>query len=145
MKRIKTNKGFTLIELMLVVVILGILVTMVIPRLVGRSKEARISAAKADIEANIAIALDLYELDNGNYPSTEQGLEALRIKPESPPLPKKWKGPYIKKKVPVDPWGNKYVYQCPGSHNKEDYDLYSLGADGVEGGGDDISNWEQEE
>lgn len=137
----KTEKGFTLIELMLVVIIIGVLAAMVVPRFVGRSEQARYAAARADVEANIAIALDLYELDNGSYPTTEQGLDALARKPEGEPMPPNWRGPYLKKKVPLDPWGNPYVYTCPGIHNAEDYDLSSYGPDGVEGGGDDISNW----
>lgn len=133
------RRGFTLVELMLVVIIIGVLVSMVVPRLVGRSEEARISAAKADIHANVSVALDLFELDNGHYPSTEEGLSALREKPASAT---NWKGPYIKRK-PVDPWGNQYAYASPGKHNS-DYDIYSYGPDGAEGGGDDITNWDKE-
>jgi general secretion pathway protein G len=139
------KKGFTLIELMLVVVILGILMTMVIPRMVGRSEQARKVAAQADIEANIATALDLYQLDNRKYPTTEQGLGALLKKTTTPPVPQYWNGPYIKRKFPRDPWDNPYVYVCPGIHNSQDYDLFSYGADGVEGGGDDITNWDVEQ
>ncbi len=134
------KKGFTLIELMLVVIIISILAAMVVPRLVGRSKEARMAAAKADIEANIATTLDMYELDSGAYPTTEQGLAALISKPTMAPSPSNWKGPYLRKR-PKDPWGNDYVYACPGLHNKDDYDLYSYGSDGIESQ-DDIVNWE---
>jgi general secretion pathway protein G len=138
-------KGFTLIELMLVVIILGILVAMVVPRLAGRTEQARRAAAQADIESNMAVALDLYELDNGAYPTTEQGLSALITEPTSSPVPPNWNGPYLKKrKIPLDPWGRAYVYLCPGVHNQEDYDLYSYGPDGIEGGGDDVTNWEEE-
>ena len=135
----KNKKGFTLIELMLVVIIIGVLVSMVAPRLAGRTEEARIAAGKADINSNISVALDLYELDNGKYPATEEGLQALLTKPGSSV---KWKGPYLKKE-PLDPWGREYVYRFPGEHNT-DYDLYSYGPDGVEGGGDDVTNWEGE-
>lgn len=137
------KKGFTLIELMLVVIIISVLVAMVAPRLVGRSQEARVAAAGADIESNIAVALGLYELDNGIFPTTEQGLVALKKKPTSSPAPPNWKGPYVRK-IPKDPWGNGYSYVSPGVHNLRDYDLSSLGPDGVESS-DDISNWEDEE
>jgi general secretion pathway protein G len=133
----KARRGFTLIELMLVVVIIGALVAMVMPRLTGRGEQARIAAAKADIQANIATALKLYELDNGEFPPTSDGLTALLTKPSSAP---DWKGPYLEKK-PVDPWGREYKYKSPGEHRTADYDLYSLGRDGVEGN-DDVVNWE---
>ncbi len=139
----KKNKyrGFTLIELMLVIIILGVLGAVVFPRFVGRAQEARIAVAKADINNSLALALDLYEMDNSFFPTTEQGLESLRKEPAGSSTSQNWKGPYIKKK-PVDPWGNPYVYTCPGINN-DDYDLYSLGSDGAEGGGDDITNWEE--
>ena len=139
----KRPNGFTLIELMLVVIILGILVAAVVPRLVGRSEQARRETAKADIKGSLALSLDMYELDNGNYPTTAQGLEALAIKPSSPPAPTNWKGPYLKKKLPIDPWGHPYVYASPGTHN-DDYDLYSCGPDGSEGGDDNIVNWDKD-
>ena len=131
-----SEKGFTLIELMLVVIIIGALVAMVMPRLTGRGEQARTSAAKADIQANIATALKLYELDNGNFPSTEEGLNALLNKPASAT---NWNGPYLEKK-PIDPWGREYKFKSPGEH-RLDYDLYSLGKDGVESL-DDVKNWE---
>jgi general secretion pathway protein G len=129
------RKAFTLIEIMLVVIIIGILAAMVVPRLAGRSEEARKSVAQTDIESNLALALDLYELDNGQYPAS---LDALRVKPLEAG---NWKGPYVKK-TPLDPWGKPYVYKFPGTHNTDTYDLYSLGKDGLEGGGDDVVNWE---
>ncbi len=132
----KSLRGFTLVELLLVVIIISVLVAMVIPRLSGRSEEARRSVAQADVEVNIATALKLYEMDNGVFPTTEEGLDALLSQPASA---KNWKGPYLEKK-PRDPWGNPYQYKSPGTH-RVDYDLYSLGRDGVESD-DDIVNWE---
>lgn len=130
------KRGFTLIELMLVVIIIGVLAAMVMPRLVGRSEQARIAAAKADVSANIPLALDLFEMDNGRFPATEEGLSALRSNPASLP---NWKGPYLKKE-PKDPWGKLYFYKSPGTHNS-DYDLYSAGPNSNEGDDDDIGNW----
>ncbi len=131
------KNAFTLIELMLVVIIIGALVAMVMPRLTGRSEQARVSAATADVRANIATGLKLYELDNGNFPKTEEGLNALLAKPGSA---ENWNGPYLERK-PVDPWGREYKYRAPGEHRPADYDLYSLGKDGVESA-DDVNNWE---
>lgn len=135
------QKGFTLIEILVVVIIIGILAALVIPKYAGRTEQARIAAAKTQINTLFSSALDMYEADNGNYPSTEQGLQALRVQPNTEPVPKNWKGPYLQKDVPVDPWGNSYVYTCPGTHNPSGYDLYSLGPDGQEGTDDDIASW----
>jgi len=138
MARSKRRRGFTLIELLLVMVILTILAAVVVPKFTKRSEQARVTAALADISA-IEVALDAFEVDTGRYPTTDEGLAALV---QAPPLLSSWKGPYLKRsKVPVDPWGNPYVYRCPGEHNTESYDLFSCGADGQEGGGDDIDNW----
>ncbi len=137
----KNNQAFTMIEIMLVVVIIGILVAMVVPNLAGRSEKARNGTAHADIEANLSTALDLYQLDNGQYPTSEQGLQSLLKEPTTEPLPKSWSGPYLKKKqIPKDPWGREYVYVSPGAHNKKEFDLSSTGPDGVESK-DDIINW----
>jgi general secretion pathway protein G len=130
------KKSFTLIELMLVVIIIGALIAMVFPRLTGRGEQARVGAARADIQVNIATALKLYELDNGTFPSTDEGLQALLQKPGSAT---NWNGPYLEKE-PFDPWGKAYKYAYPGSH-RADYDLYSLGRDGRESD-DDVTNWE---
>ena len=135
----RRSAGFTLIELMLVLVILSAIAAMVVPRLVGRSEEARRKVAEADIKGNLSVALKLYEVDSGRYPTTEQGLAALLQKPTSPPVPRDWKGPYIEQQ-PLDPWQKSYVYRYPGTHPPRDYDLYSLGPDGVESD-DDIRNW----
>ena len=132
-------KAFTLIEIMLVVIIIGALAAMVIPRFTGRSDQAKRTAAHADIESHLATALKLYELDNGNFPTTSQSLEALLTKPTTSPVPTNWNGPYIEKK-PLDPWGNLYIYASPGDHRR-DYDLYSQGKDSTSEE-DDITNWE---
>ena len=121
--------------------IMGALAAMVVPRLSGRSEDAKVAVAKADIETNISMALKLYELDNGVPPSTEQGLDALVIKPTSSPAPENWKGPYLEKKA-LDPWKHPYQYRFPGSSNTIGYDLFSLGKDGSEDTADDIKNWE---
>ncbi len=142
---LREKTGFTLIELMLVVIIIGTLVAMVVPSFVGRSEEAKVVAARADIEANLGVALDMFEMDNNFYPTTEQGLRALWQKPAIPPVPTNWRGPYIKKPIIKDPWNHPYVYVCPGVHNANSYDLVSCGKDGAEGGEDDIVNWSKEE
>jgi general secretion pathway protein G len=129
------KKAFTLIELMLVIIIIGVLASVAVPRLVGRAERARKIAAKADIEANIPSALDLYEMDMGEYPKALQDLMS------DPSGTEAWAGPYLKK-FPRDPWGRDYYYKCPGDHSS-DYDLASPGKDGVLGSGeDDVTNWE---
>jgi general secretion pathway protein G len=140
------SDGFTLIELMVVIVILGILASFIVPRLMGRPEEAKRVKARIQIES-LETALKLYKLDNGFYPTTEQGLQALVEQPESAPVPKNWrKGGYIEKgKIPKDPWGNDFVYLSPGVHG--DYDIICYGTDGVPGGEDnnkDINSWEVE-
>lgn len=135
------QQGFTLIEIMVVIVILGVLAALVVPKIMSRPDEARVVAARHDISA-IGQALKLYKLDNGSYPSTEQGLAALTQKPTVAPVPNNWKtGGYLDK-LPKDPWGRDYQYLSPGV--KSDVDVFSFGADGVAGGeaGDaDIGSW----
>ncbi|MFQ5650504.1 MAG: type II secretion system major pseudopilin GspG [bacterium] len=146
MRSLKNECGLTLIEVMLVVIILGVLVALVVPQFSGRTEQARRAAAFADIRANIATALELYYLDNGVYPSSEQGLAALLNKPETHPIPFSWNGPYLKSNThPKDPWGQPYVYVSPGEQNEESYDLYSIGPDQQKGGDDDVTNWESGE
>jgi general secretion pathway protein G len=145
---VRDTRGFTLIELMVVVVILGILAGLIIPRIMGRPEEAKQLKAKMQIE-QLEQSLKLYYLDNGEYPNTEQGLTALVEKPTIEPIPKRWReGGYLEKgKVPRDPWRNPYVYIAPGSHSS-DFDLESYGADGEDGGEGkyaDVENWDLEE
>lgn len=135
---LKNKKGFTLIEILLVVAIIGTLAAMILPRLSGRSEQARATVAKVDIESNIASALKLYELDNGTFPTTGQTLDALLKKPTASPIPNNWTGPYLEKE-PVDPWGRKYQYQYPGTHGKS-YDLFSYGPKESDEKGR-ITNW----
>lgn len=137
----RKKSGFTLVELMLVVIIIGILGAMVLPRLAGRSEQAKIAVARSDINANLAVALDLYELDMGRYPTTEQGLSALQTKPGDLSEGTNWNGPYVKKE-PKDPWGKLYQYKNPASHEGSDFDLYSFGPDGIESN-DDVGNWKE--
>ncbi|MGE8497462.1 MAG: type II secretion system major pseudopilin GspG [Pseudomonas sp.] len=134
--------GFTLIEIMVVVVILGILAALVVPQVMNRPDQAMVTVAQGDIKA-IGAALDMYKLDNQVYPSTQQGLEALVRKPSGNPPAKNWNVDGYLKRLPIDPWGNVYQYLAPGT--KGAFDLYSLGADGKQGGSGldaDIGNWD---
>lgn len=134
----RSQHGFTLIELMVVVVILGILAAIVVPRVMDRPEQARISAARSNIAA-LRAALDLYKLDNQRYPSTDQGLEALATKPATQPPAPNWNR-YLER-LPVDPWGNAYHYLEPGKHG--DIDIFSAGPNGRRGDEDDIGSWQQ--
>jgi general secretion pathway protein G len=143
-RALRPSGGFTLIEIMVVITILGILAALIVPRVVGRTDDARIAAAKQDI-ASIQQALKLYRLDNGAYPSTEQGLRALLAKPTIEPVPANWKqGGYLERSsVPKDPWGNEYKYLNPGLHGE--IDVFSFGRDGASGGEGvdaDIGSWQ---
>ncbi|HEX7652662.1 MAG TPA: type II secretion system major pseudopilin GspG [Verrucomicrobiae bacterium] len=130
--------GFTLTEIMLVVVIIGILAALVIPKIAGSSERARVTAATTDINGGIKSALGQYEVDNGFYPKS---LNDLLTQPNNA---KNWHGPYFDPpKLPIDPWGNQYIYYFPGKHNASSYDLLSAGADGKEGTDDDIGNWQK--
>ena len=140
------SKGFTLLELLVVVFILGILAAIVAPKIIGRTNDAKVSEAKVQIR-DFETALKLYKLDNGFYPTTDQGLEALINAPATDPMPKSYRqGGYMEqKKVPLDSWGNPFVYICPGQHGS--YDLSSLGADGKPGGTGydaDIDSWDMQ-
>lgn len=129
------ERGFTLVEIMLVVVIIGILAALVIPKIAGNTERARVTAAQADINGGIKSALGQYEVDMGFYPKSMQDLLV------QPANGKNWHGPYLDK-LPVDPWGNPYVYYFPGKHNPSGYDLLSVGPDQKEGTEDDIGNWQ---
>ena len=135
--------GFTLLELLVVIVVLGLLAALVGPRILGRVSDAKGTSARTQIEL-LGLALDSYRLDNGSYPTTDQGLAALNAKPASEPLPPNWRGPYLRKDVPLDPWGRPYVYRSPGERTPSGYDLVTWGRDGQPGGSDedaDITSW----
>jgi len=134
----RARAGFTLIELLLVMVIIAILAAVVVPKFVGRSEQARVTRAKADVNI-LGTALNSMEIDTGSYPAT---LDGLVTQPAN--NAEDWHGPYIERGVPVDPWKHPYVYKYPGQHNTTGFDLSSMGPDGQEGGGDDIDNWSTE-
>ena len=127
----RSTKGFTLIEMLVVITVIAILAGLVGPMVFRNVGDAKVTAAKAQLEL-LSLALEQYRLDNDYTPSTVQGLEALRTPPQGEPQPRNWRGPYLRKPVPLDPWGHPYVYRSPGEHNP--YDLFSLGRDGHEGG-----------
>ncbi len=136
MQHARRRRGFTLLELLLVLVILGVLAALVVPKFTGRSQQARETAVKTDL-SNISTALNSFEIDNGRLPTTEEGLKALVNRPANAPG---WT--QVLERIPKDPWGNEYQYRYPGRHNPNGFDLWSLGPDGKEGS-DDIGNWEQ--
>lgn len=129
----RAKRGFTLLELVVVIIVLGLLAAIVAPQILGRVSDARTTAAETQVSL-FGTALDNYRLDNGSYPTTEQGLAALREKPTRAPIPTNWRGPYMRKDVPLDPWGKPYIYRSPGERNASGYDLMSLGRDGKPGG-----------
>lgn len=142
-RRVTRRAGFTLIELLVVIAIIATLAAVVAPSLFGNVGEARRSTAKSQIEI-LALALDAYKLDNEDFPTSQQGLDALRTIPVAGTPPVNWKGPYLRQSVPLDPWRRPYVYISPGQANPTSYDLYTLGKDGKPGGtGEDadITSW----
>jgi len=136
---VRDRRGFTMVELLLVLVILAVLAAIVVPKFTGRSEQARVTAAQTQI-SSFETSLDAFEVDNGYYP---QGDEALQDLVEEPKDARSWHGPYLKE-IPLDPWGNAYVYEYPGRQNEKGYDLMSMGPDGRAGGDDDITNWKEE-
>lgn len=144
MSRKETRKGFTLIEILVVVAVLAVLAALVAPNVFQHLGTAQDAAARSQIEM-LGGALDAYRLDNGRYPTTDQGIDALRNAPSVEPAPRNWRGPYLRREIPLDPWGNPYLYVSPGEVNPNSYDLLSLGADGLPGGeGEDadINSWD---
>lgn len=142
-RRLTRRSGFTLIELLVVIAIIATLAAVVAPSLFGNVGEARRSAAKSQLEI-ISLALDAYRLDNDGFPTTDQGLDALRARPVTGDAPADWKGPYLRQNVPLDPWKHQYVYVSPGVANPGSYDLYTLGKDGKVGGegeDTDLTSW----
>jgi general secretion pathway protein G len=133
-------RGFSLIELLLVLVILSVLAALVVPKFTGRSEQAKVTGAQTDI-GRLEIALDAFEIDNGRFPTSDEGIRALL---EQPGDTETWRGPYVKRGLPLDPWGNEYIYEYPGRYNENGYDLYSLGPDEQDGTEDDIKNWSEE-
>jgi general secretion pathway protein G len=137
------RRGFTLIELLVVIAIIATLAAVVAPAVFRNVGDAKVSAAKSQIDI-FSIALNSYRLDNDDYPTAERGLEALRTLPAGGEAPRNWKGPYLSRVVPLDPWGRPYVYVAPGSENPTSFDLYTLGRDGKPGGegeNADITSW----
>lgn len=136
--------GFTLIEMLVVIVVIAVLATLVAPNVFRHVESAKDATARSQIEM-LGAALDAYRLDNGRYPTTQQGLDALWREPSLDPRPRAWRGPYLRKDVPLDPWGRPYVYRSPGERTTLGYELLSLGADGQPGGENedaDITSWE---
>jgi len=132
-RTVRPRYGFTLLELVVVIIVLGLLAGLVAPQIISRLSDAKSTTARTQIEL-FSVALDSYRLDNGRYPTTEQGLAALRERPSRGPAPANWRGPYLRKDIPLDPWGRAYLYKAPGERNPNAFDLESLGRDGKAGG-----------
>ncbi len=142
-ERMNDRRGFTLIEILVVIAVIAMLAALVAPNVFQHVGTAKDATARSQIEL-LGAALDAYRLDNGRYPTTDQGLDALQVQPTAVPVPGNWRGPYLRKAVPVDPWGFPFIYLSPGEVNPRGYDLMSLGADGEPGGeGDDadVVSW----
>jgi general secretion pathway protein G len=139
----RPRRGFTLVELLVVIAIIATLAALVAPEVFRNVSDAKTAAARTQIET-FALALNAYRLDNGRYPSTDQGLAALRTPPTTGEPPRRWRGPYLTRVVPHDPWDRPYVYLAPGAHNPGSFDLYTLGRDGAPGGPEeeaDVTSW----
>ena len=130
---LRLRRGLTLIELVVVLIVIGLLAGLVAPQILGRVSDARVTTAKTQIEL-LGVALENYHLDNGVYPSSQQGLGALRVKPSGLPDARNWRGPYLKKDVPNDPWGRPYIYKSPGDKDRAGFDIQTLGRDDKPGG-----------
>jgi len=142
-RRCGNSRGFTLIEILVVIVVIAVMAGLVAPNVFKHVGEAKNVSARSQIEM-LGAALDAYRLDNGRYPATAQGLAALWAAPVQDPRPPSWKGPYLRKEVPLDPWGRPYIYKSPGEQNPAGYDLVSYGADGQSGGeaeAADVVSW----
>lgn len=144
MRKKKSEQGYTLLEVVAVLTLMAALLTLVTPNIIKELKKGQAKAARAQVQS-LKNVLNSYYMDNSCYPTTEQGLKALVEKPTIPPVPETWNGPYLEdKSIPRDPWGEELRYICPGNHNPDRYDLYSLGSDkkeGGEGNDADIGNW----
>lgn len=135
-------RGFTLLEVLMVIVILGVLAAVIVPNFISTGDKARKDLAREQVTSGLATQLELFRTHTGRYPTTEEGLAALLTKPDDETIAEKWGGPYVKK-TPKDPWGHELIYRAPGEYNADGFDLSSAGPDGVPGNDDDVTNWER--